>query len=208
MRPIIVANDVKVLSTITYPQIQIERNKTTFIVGDSGCGKSTFLKILNQTVTQDCGEIIYNDSKIETYDTIELRKQIILVAQTCFLFDMSIRDNFKEFYNYREKECPSDEKIKEFLNLCCIDFSLDTMCQNMSGGERQRVFIAINLSLEPVLMMLDEPTSALDEANASNVIKNIKDYANKNAMTLLIVCHDKCLAEKYADEIIKLEKDF
>lgn len=208
MKPIIVANDVKVLSTITYPKIQIERNKTTFIVGDSGCGKSTFLKILNQTVTQDSGEIIYNDCKIETYDTIELRKQIILVAQTCFLFDMSIRDNFKEFYNYREKECPSDEKITEFLNLCCIDFSLDTMCQNMSGGERQRVFIAINLSLEPVLMMLDEPTSALDEANASKVIKNIKNYANKNAMTLLIVCHDKCLAEKYSDEIIRLEKDF
>ena len=78
------------------------------------------------------------------------------------------------------------------------------MCNVMSGGERQRVFIAINLSYQPKVLMMDEPTSALDDKNADTLIKNIKSYCKANKISLIIVSHDKTIADRYADNIINL----
>ncbi len=199
--------NVEYLDVIKYPDLKISTGITTFICGDSGTGKSTLLSLLNNSKSPSKGYISYLGKPIDDYDTIEHRKQVILVNQSVYLFDMTVRENFHEFYKYRELQKPDDDKIKKYLKLCIADFSLDAMCQNMSGGERQRIFLAICLSFMPKVILLDEPTSALDEKNAGNLIGNVKSYCIENNIALIIVSHSKQLAKQYADDCIELKKE-
>lgn len=206
MDVILSANNLKFKDIISYPTIEIERNKATFISGQSGCGKSTLLKLFNVTESQSKGEITYKNKSIDSIDSVELRKEIMLVSQTVFLFDGTIEENFNQYYMYRDLPVLStDDKIK-YLSMCSADFDLSTKCETLSGGERQRVFIAICLSFMPRVLMLDEPTSALDGATANRFFASIKDFCFKNDITLIVISHDKSLADIFADKIIMLEK--
>lgn len=186
--------------------MEVYKNKVTFITGESGSGKSTLLKLFNGTLTPSKGDILYDGKNILDRDTIELRKEVILISQSVFLFDKTIRENFMAFYEYREEPLPSDDVMKEFLHMCCIPFDLDKSCTTMSGGERQRVYMAIYLSFEPSVVMLDEPTSALDSQNSYEVIKNIIMFCKRKGLTLVIVSHDRELTEDFAEEVIIIKR--
>jgi putative ABC transport system ATP-binding protein len=189
---------------IDYKDIQIEKNKATFIVGKSGTGKSTLLRLFNGTLSPSNGSIYYSEKDISEIDTILLRQELLLISQTVYLFDTSIKENFKQYYGYRELGQPSDDEMKYFLDLCSVPFSLDSDCTIMSGGERQRVYIAIFLSFKPKVLMLDEPTSALDKQTGNEVIKNILDYCKNNEITVVAVSHDGNLTDKFAENIITI----
>lgn len=196
-----------VYNKIKYENIVILKNKVTFITGESGTGKTTLLKLFNQTISQSEGEISYKDKDISKYGTVALRQQILLVSQFVFLFDnSSIKGNFEKFYNFREKECISEDEMKKYLNICCVDFDLDKECTFMSGGERQRIYTAIFLSFMPEVIMLDEPTSALDNLTSKKFMKSISSFVKENNMTLIVVSHDDEIVKKYADNIITIGK--
>ena len=203
---IISVNQAVFQSMIRYPDIKIAKGKTTFIHGPSGCGKSTLLKLINGTLSPDSGKILYNGNDIDDIDTIRLRRDILLVSQSVFLFSATIEENFNKYYQYRDLEVPSKEHIEKFLRICSAEFPLDTRCETMSGGERQRVYIAIFLSFMPEVLMLDEPTSALDSTSSDVMMSNIKNFSNDNEMTTIVVSHYLALAEKYGDNIIALER--
>lgn len=204
---ILSAKNLSFRNIIKYPDIDIKRGRTVFICGESGCGKSTLLRLLNGTLSADSGEIKYNGETIDSLDTVTLRKEVLLVSQTVFLFDETIKSNFIKFYQYRDLLPPPDEQIKKYLNLCCTQLQLDERCDTMSGGERQRVFIAICLSFLPKVLMLDEPTSALDEKTGRNLLHNIKQFCKENEITLIVVSHDKSLVDAFADEKIMLKRN-
>lgn len=203
---IISASQVVFQSMIRYPNIKIAKGKTTFIHGPSGCGKSTLLKLINGTTSPDSGEIFYKGNNIENIDTIDLRREILLVAQSVFLFTGTIEENFKKYYEYRDRDLPTKETMEKFLKICSAEFPLETRCETMSGGERQRVYIAIFLSFMPDVLMLDEPTSALDNTSSDIMMSNIKNFSKDNEMTTVVVSHYLPLAEKYGDNIIALER--
>ena len=203
---VISVNQAVFQSMIRYPDIKIAKGKTTFIHGPSGCGKSTLLKLINGTTSPDSGEIFYKGNNIENIDTIDLRREILLVAQSVFLFTGTIEENFKKYYEYRDRDLPTKETMEKFLKICSAEFSLETRCETMSGGERQRVYIAIFLSFMPDVLMLDEPTSALDNTSSDIMMSNIKNFSKDNEMTTIVVSHYLTLAEKYGDEIIALER--
>ena len=203
---IISASQVVFQSMIRYPNIKIAKGKTTFIHGPSGCGKSTLLKLINGTTSPDSGEIFYKGNNIENIDTIDLRREILLVAQSVFLFTGTIEENFKKYYEYRDRDLPTKETMEKFLKICSAEFSLETRCETMSGGERQRVYISIFLSFMPDVLMLDEPTSALDNTSSDIMMSNIKNFSKDNEMTTIVVSHYLTLAEKYGDDIIVLER--
>jgi putative ABC transport system ATP-binding protein len=191
---------------IHYQDISIISNQSNFIIGESGTGKSTLLRLFNGTLPQSEGSILYKGMDILELNTIDLRKEVLLISQSVFLFDMSIKDNFNQFYEYRSIPVISSEEMQKYLNICCVPFPLDKDCTTMSGGERQRVYMAIYLSFHPTVLMLDEPTSALDKQNSVNVMKNIMTYCNENQITVVVVSHDPALTETYADNIITIEK--
>ncbi|MGE4282797.1 MAG: ATP-binding cassette domain-containing protein [Clostridia bacterium] len=198
--------DLQFNNMIDYCDIAIHEYKATFITGESGTGKSTLLKLFNGTLSQSNGEIFYSGKSIQEADTILLRKEVSLISQGIFLFDASIKENFEMFYEYREEAPPTDDEINEFLRICCIFFPLDKDCTTMSGGERQRIYMAIYLSFIPKVIMLDEPTSALDTKNSHDVIENILLFCKKNHITAIVVSHDKELTKRFAEDIIEIRK--
>lgn len=207
MKTIITASNLCFMDFIWYPDIEIQENKVTFICGKSGCGKSTLLKLLNATLTPSEGKIFFNEDNIEKLDTIQYRRNVLLVSQEIYLFDESIKENFNIYYKSRDTKLIEDKEILFYLSLCCADFPLDTSCSTLSGGEKQRVFLAICLSFCPKVLMLDEPTSALDPKTAEDLLLNIKTFCTRNNITLVIICHDQILVDTFADKIINLEKE-
>lgn len=188
-----------------YPPIFIHEGKTTFITGPSGSGKSTLLKIINGTVDPLEGAITFNGRSIHDYDRLELRKDYILCGQSVFLFEESVRENFQSFAKLRGHKPLTAIQMQEFLTIACSDAKLDDLVTSMSGGERQRIYIALCLALVRHGIMLDEPTSALDDTTADQLINNLTQYCVKHNFTLIIVSHNETLSKKYGSDQIEIE---
>lgn len=187
-----------------YDDFSIDKNEVVFVVGKSGSGKSTLLKLINNTLQMKSGRIFYKDENILNIKPVELRRNIIMTSQENFLFDMTIRENFHEFYKLRDLEELTDEEIAKFLKITNFDVDVNLDVEKLSGGEKQRVFLAIALSLNPEVLLLDEPTSALDNKTAFDMMKNIVDYCKQNDITLVVVTHARPLVDEFADKIIDL----
>lgn len=191
---------------ICFANLEIPAAKTTFVVGPSGTGKSTLLRLFNGVLSPTHGDLYYKEQNIRELDTIELRKEVLLVSQAVFLFEGTIRDNFRAFFEHREQPTLTDNEIQRFLDLCLVPFTPSDPCETMSGGEKQRLYLAIFLSFRSQVLMLDEPTSALDSTTGQQVIANILTYCKKLGITVIIVSHDKSLTEKFAENILLLER--
>ena len=187
-----------------YDDFSIDKNEVVFVVGKSGSGKSTLLKLINNTLQMKSGRIFYKDENILNIKPVELRRNIIMTSQENFLFDMTIKENFHEFYKLRDLDKLTDEEIAKFLKITNFDVDVNLDVEKLSGGEKQRVFLAIALSLDPEVLLLDEPTSALDNKTAFDMMKNIVDYCKHNDITLVVVSHAKQLVDEFADKIIDL----
>ena len=203
--PILSLTNIEARGFINYPDIHIFQKKVCLLKGESGAGKSTLFQILNGTLSPTKGEVLYNDRRVEEQNPLALRKEILLVSQSVFLFSETIEANFRKFYEYREEECISIEKMREYLELSKIPRDLNTSCTELSGGERQRVFIAICLSFLPKILLLDEPTSALDEESAQALMVNICEFIKKHKMALVLISHDSQLSH-FADQEIVLKR--
>ncbi len=200
------SSDLQFKNCIKYPEIYIPENSFTFLTGKSGCGKSTYLKMLNRTVLPQNGSILYWGKDLKEYPILPYRREVLLVPQDVFLLDGTIRENFDLYYSSRGDSVLSNKEICHFLQICCSEFSPEDTCMKMSGGERQRVFQAIFLSLADKVLLLDEPTAALDEKTSDMFIQNIRQYCKQKKITVLCVSHSTKLAESYADTVIRLEE--
>lgn len=187
-----------------YDDFTINKNEIVFIVGKSGSGKSTLLKLINNTLQMKSGSIFYKDTNILNIKPVELRRNIMMTSQENFLFDMTIKENFHEFYKLRDLENLTDDEIVKFLKIADFDVDINLDVEKLSGGEKQRVFLAIALSMRPAVLLLDEPTSALDSNTAFDMMKNIVDYCKHNDITLVVVSHARNLVDEFADKTIDL----
>ncbi len=191
---------------LKYEDIHILCEAVNFIKGPSGSGKSTLLKLLNRTEAFSAGDILYKDKLISEYESISLRKNVKLISQVPFLFSGTIKDNFKIFHEYCDYKVQlNDQIMNDYLSISEANLELNTCCDKLSGGEKQRVYIAICLSMESEVIMLDEPTSALDFVLAHKVLENIIQYIKTNHKTVIVISHDNTLIDKYAEHIIHLK---
>lgn len=190
---------------LSFPDISIPARALTFLTGKSGSGKSTYLRLLNATVLPSRGTILYRGKPIPEWPVLPYRREVLLAPQRDFLYDGTVRENFARFYGMREEAVPSDETIQEFLTLCCSDCSPDSLCTPLSGGEKQRVFLALFLSCQSPVLLLDEPTSALDEQTARRFFTRLKAYLAAHDMTVVCVCHSPELVREFQDHEVRLE---
>jgi putative ABC transport system ATP-binding protein len=163
--------------------------------------------MMNATLSPSQGQLIFSGKPYEEWDVLELRQKVILASQNVFLFDQTIQENYKAFYEYRELTPPTPEEMAFYLNLCCLSFPLDRSCEVLSGGERQRIFIAICLPFRPEVLILDEPTSALDGATAHQLMHQLTTFTKEQDITLVIISHDKAIMEKYQDHVISCQQE-
>lgn len=196
--------NLKFKDILNVGDLVVEERKVTCIVGKSGGGKTTLLKLLNNLISADEGTIFYKDKNIEEYNPIELRRKIIMLPQTPVMFSGNIRDNFQKTLRFTEKPNADDQTYKALLEKVGLDQELDADTKNMSGGEKQRIALARVLLLKPEILLLDEPSSALDDETEDFIIRMVVNYSRETGGTLIMVTHSNSIAEKYADIIITL----
>lgn len=197
--------NLKFLDILEYPDLEISPAAFNFLTGKSGVGKSAFLRMLNRSNQTPKDSIFIDGVDITSINPLELRKDFLLCGQNVFLFNGTIKENFLEFYKLRGLETPSDAHIKTFLEMVMSPFEVDAKVDSMSGGERQRVYLSIFVSMAQKVLLMDEPTSALDKATGHAVIANIKAYAAEKNIGCIIISHDETLASEFAEHIIHLE---
>lgn len=173
--------------------LTIKDKESIAILGQSGNGKSTLIKLIMGYYKVPNG-IIYIDGKdINSYDITELRKQISYVSQNTKLFNMSVLENI-QYGNNKSKE--DIEKLIKKINIQNIFTNLKDGLEtnagiegsNLSGGQRQMIQILRNMLKDNKIVIFDEPTSAIDKNNTQNVINAIKELGKDK--TLIIVTHD------------------
>lgn len=182
---------------------------TTAIVGVSGAGKSTLADIIIGLILPEQGEILVDDTRLDSSNMSSWRQSIGYVPQDAFLFNASIRDNLTW-------ACPNanEKEMWEVLKLAAIDDfvkalpeKLDTVVGDrgirLSGGERQRIVLARALLRKPKLLILDEATSALDSENEKRIQNAIEGLQGK--LTILIIAHRMSTIKK-ADQIIVMDQ--
>lgn len=190
--------------------LKMYRGETLGLVGESGCGKSTFMRFLVALDTPSEGEIIYKGRDITKLKGEELRQNrqnIQMVFQdpsASFHPKMKVRDIVCEpLMNFgRIKKSEKDAVCRKLLEMVELpgEFA-DRYPHNMSGGQRQRVAIARALALEPEIIVLDEATSALDVSVQKTVIELITKLQREKNITIGFICHDIALVQSVAHQI-------
>ncbi|HEA84322.1 MAG: ABC transporter ATP-binding protein [Thermodesulfobacterium sp.] len=187
--------------------LTIPENKITFIMGQSGTGKSVLLKHIVGLLKPDSGEIWFKNKDITKLSEKELqkvRRKIGFLFQEGALFDsMTVKENImfplKEHFKMSKREM---EKVAEEL-LSVVDLlpAKDKYPSELSGGMKKRAALARTLALKPQIVLFDEPTTGLDPILQVSILELIKSLKEKYNLTCVIVSHDLGLAFKFADYI-------
>jgi phospholipid/cholesterol/gamma-HCH transport system ATP-binding protein len=174
----------------------IKSNERVAVLGPSGAGKTTILKLILGLLSPDTGKVICDTidlSSISINKLNKLRLNYSIVFQEGALFDsLSVRDNVGFFYK-EYSELPPDEidnHVEELLRTVDLEDAIDMMPEQLSGGMKRRVAIARSLAVSDALMHLyDEPTSGLDPVNAG-MIRNLILKLSSNGRGFIIVTHE------------------
>ncbi|SFB28354.1 oligopeptide/dipeptide ABC transporter, ATP-binding protein, C-terminal domain-containing protein [Acetitomaculum ruminis DSM 5522] len=190
--------------------LKFYKGKTLGLVGESGCGKSTFMKFLVSLDTPTKGEILYRGEDITKLKGEKLRlhrQNIQMVFQdpnSSFSPKMKIKEIICEpLLNFKRiKRSEVDQTAKNYLRLVELPEDLiNRYPHSLSGGQKQRVAIARALSLEPEVIIFDEATSALDVSVQKNIVDLIKKLQKENNITIGFICHDIALIADIADYV-------
>ena len=186
------------------------KGKTLGIVGESGCGKSTFVRMVTFLEKPTSGEILYHGknitglSKKETWENRQNLQMVFQDPMASFNPKMKIRDILTEpLMNYKKiKRNERDAKARELLRMVELpEEFVDRYPHNMSGGQRQRISIARALSLEPEILVCDEATSALDVSVQESVIELLVRLQKEKNICMIFICHDLALIRSFAHQI-------
>ncbi|WP_243387954.1 ABC transporter ATP-binding protein [Bacillus kexueae] len=187
-------------------KLTINRGEVTSIVGESGAGKTTFLKLLNQMETPNRGEIFYQSKNIQLWNPIEWRRTVSMLSQQPVMIDGTIRENLQIGLMWRDMPPVSDKQLSYYLKIAHLIKSLDEDVNNLSGGEKQRLALARMLLCDPDVYLLDEPTSALDDQTEDLVMNDLLTYLKKLNKTVIMITHSTQMAKRFSDQIIELKK--
>ena len=195
--------DKKILSNFN---VTIREKEILAIVGPSGGGKTTLLRMLAGLETIDSGEIYYNGNLVPL-DELEKRPLLGFVFQDFQLFPhLSVLDNLTlspvKMMGMLKDE--AEEKARKLLLRLGLAEHEDVFPYSLSGGQKQRVALARAMMIEPEIIGYDEPTSALDPALRLEVEKLILQN-RELGMTQIVVTHDLQFAENIADQLLKVE---
>ena len=189
--------------------LSVHEGQKIALVGKSGCGKSTIMKLLCRQNEVDSGEIYFFGNRFSDMAPNNVREQLSIIAQESVIFPMSVSDNMR----IGRLEAEREEIIDAPQKAGCHDFIMklpegyDTLLEergnNLSGGQRQRIAIARAILKDAPIILLDEPTSALDEETEEYVNQTLLSISESK--TLITVAHRLNTIVDY-DEIIVLEE--
>lgn len=197
--------NLKFKNILDIPYLKINK-QISCIVGASGSGKTTLLKMLNRLNIPDEGDVFYNGENTSNISTIELRRKVVMLAQTAIIYGGTIKDNLLIGLEFSQKLPASNVKMKEMLDKVELNKGLEDSCGNLSGGEKQRLCLARVMLMNSQTYLLDEPSSALDRTTENFIITSLINFAKENNKELIIITHSDNIAQMFDDAIIRIEK--
>ena len=184
--------------------LQIDQGEFVTLLGASGCGKTTTLRIIAGLEQPDSGSVWLEGKDVTNLEPNQ--RDVNTVFQNYALFPhMNVADNIG--YGLKIRKVPKADikkKVKEMLELVQLEGFEKRKPAELSGGQKQRVAIARALAMNPDILFFDEPTSALDPELTKEVLKVIKELASEH-MTMVIVTHEMSFAKEVSNRIIFME---
>lgn len=174
--------------------LSIDKGEFVTIIGRSGCGKTTILKMVNGLIQPQQGIIKVHEKNIHKDNLINLRRNIGYAIQGSVLFPhMSVEKNISyvpRLLNGKDKQ-KTQQAVHKWMKIVGLDESLkERYPSELSGGQQQRVGIARALAASPDILLMDEPFGAVDEISRWSLQKEIKRIHQQTDMTILFVTHD------------------
>lgn len=193
--------------TIKDFSVKINKGDIVSILGESGSGKSTVLRILSGLESPDNGIIKIDGETIVDDKTFILpeKRGVGMVFQDYALFPhMTVAENVKFGLNKMDRK-ERNKRLKEVLTLVNLEDYRDRYPYELSGGQQQRVALARALAPKPSIMLLDEPFSNLDANLQSKIREELKKILKKTGITSIFVTHDKEDSMSIADKVVILK---
>ncbi len=184
------------------------QGELTVLIGPSGGGKSTLIRLINRLADPSMGSIFLDGADIATVPVLQLRRRVGMVLQKPFMFEGTVLSNLQRPFLYRQEVPPAAESEAVLCALELARLSPDFLtreARSLSGGEQQRVSLARALVGGPQVLLLDEPTSALDRPTGDRLAATLHDICRSERLTVLLVTHDLRLAGRIADYLLYLE---
>jgi putative ABC transport system ATP-binding protein len=193
--------DISVVADIS---LDVYHGEMLGIVGASGSGKSSLLRLLNRLDEPTSGTVFLDGQDYRQFSPRELRRRVGMVTQRPFLFPGNVAGNIR-FGPLQRGEVVADEDIARLLERVGLPGFAAREVTNLSGGEQQRVSLARALANRPEILLLDEPTSALDEQAKIGVEQLICSLVKDTSLTCVMVTHDRDQARRMCDRVALLE---
>jgi ATP-binding cassette subfamily B protein len=196
----------KILDGITF---KVKPGQTVAIVGQTGAGKTSLVKLINRTYDSPCGEVFVDGVSVRNWNLAALRSQISMIEQDVFLFSRSVADNIafgkpdasREEVEFAAKSAQADDFIHTFEQ--GYDTVIGERGVTLSGGQRQRLALGRAFLTDPRILILDDSTSAIDSATEDKIQRAIG--AASRGRTTLLITH-RLSQIRWADLIIVLRK--
>jgi len=190
--------------------MQISKGEVVSIVGPNGSGKSTFLRCICRVLQPKGGVVYLNNQDVAHLRPRELARLLGYVPQSgAEVFPLTVYEAVllgrKPYLSWRvgPKDREIVDRILRFMKI--EEFALKYI-NEMSGGEKQRVFIARALAQEPEVLLLDEPTSNLDIKHQLEVLGLLQKFAHEGGMSVIMVLHDLNLASRFSEKLVLLNE--
>lgn len=188
--------------------LNIHKGQTLSILGESGSGKSTILRLLAGLEKPKKGKLVIGNKIMNNENTFvpPEKREVGMVFQDYALFPhMTVFENISFGIDHLSKK-QRKEKVLETLNLVDLVDHKEKYPHQLSGGQQQRTALARAIVTEPKILLLDEPFSNLDTNLKNNIRESLKEIISKIGITTIIVSHDKLDALKLADQLIVLKE--
>lgn len=190
-------------------QLPVSKQKLTAFIGPNGAGKSTLLAMMSRLIPKDTGEIYLDHNEVKAWKSSELSKKLAILKQANGInLKITVRElvNFGRFpYTKGRLKKEDHQKVAAAMeNLGLLDLA-DELIDTLSGGQLQRVYIAMVLAQDTDYILLDEPLNNLDMNYAVQMMQTLRQLVDEFGKTVVIVLHDINFAASYADEIVAMK---